>query len=340
LTDVALMRLKGKVENLPVAKLGDSDAMRVGDGVLAIGNPFGLTSSVSSGIISARARQIRIAGPYDDFLQTDAAINPGNSGGPLFNMRGEVIGMNTAIVGGGTGIGFAVPSNLAKALLPQLEKEGQVTRGWLGIEIQDLTPELAKGLSVNASDGAIVVGVNDGSPAKKAGLQPDDIIIALDGQKITSGNVLTRTVAMKRPGSSSNLTVLRGGKQQEVKVLLGTRPDLEGKSIRRGTEQSPDEEDGEKQKIGMRFQDVDPRLVQGAGLPPQGALITEVQPGSAAERAELQPGMVVVEAGRKPVQSANDLLKAIRRTKSGSSLLLRVQMPGAAGRYFRTLNIP
>ncbi|HLM44919.1 MAG TPA: trypsin-like peptidase domain-containing protein, partial [Myxococcaceae bacterium] len=164
LTDVALIRLKGKVDGLPTVKLGDSDGMRVGDWVVAIGNPFGLASSVSSGILSARARDIH-SGPYDDFLQTDAAINPGNSGGPLFNLKGEVVGINTAIVGGGTGIGFAVPSNLVKALVPQLEKDGAVTRAWLGIGIQDLTQDLAKALALPVSEGAIVSQVNNNSPA-------------------------------------------------------------------------------------------------------------------------------------------------------------------------------
>jgi serine protease Do len=181
LTDVAVIQLKGKVENLATVKLGDSDALRVGDWVVAIGNPFGLASSVSSGILSARARDIH-SGPYDDFLQTDAAINPGNSGGPLFNLKGEVVGINTAIVGGGTGIGFAVPSNLVKALLPHLEKDGAVTRAWLGIGIQDLTQDLAKAMQLPVTEGAIVSQVNDGSPAGKAGMRADDVIVAIDGQ--------------------------------------------------------------------------------------------------------------------------------------------------------------
>src|SRR5262249_53642510 len=225
LTDVAVVKLKGKVENLPVVPLGDSDSMKVGDWVLAIGNPFGLASSVSAGIISARARQIG-AGPYDDFLQTDAAINPGNSGGPLFNLKGEVIGINTAIVGGGTGIGFAVPSNIAKALLPQLEKEGAVSRGYIGVHIQDLNPDLAKGLSVPVKEGAVISDVVDDGPGKAAGLQRDDVVTAIDGQKVSSGGALSRAVGLKRPGTTSTLNVYRGTKQMELKVHLATRPDL------------------------------------------------------------------------------------------------------------------
>ena len=176
LSDVAVIKLKGKVDSLPALKLGDSSAMRVGDWVVAIGNPFGLSSSVSAGIISALDRQIG-ASRYDQFLQTDAAINPGNSGGPLFNLKGEVIGINSAIIGSATGIGFAVPSSMVKALLPQLEKNGVVTRGWLGVAIQDVNPTLARALALPVSDGALITNVNDGSPAQKGGLKDEDVTI-------------------------------------------------------------------------------------------------------------------------------------------------------------------
>jgi serine protease Do len=335
LTDVALIKFKGKVENLPSVKLGDSDALRVGDWVVAIGNPFGLASSVSLGIISAKARNIQ-AGPYDDFLQTDAAINPGNSGGPLFNMRGEVIGINTAIIGG-SGIGFAVPSNMAKALLPQLQKGGSVTRGWLGIAIQDLTPELAKALNVPAKEGAVASQVNDGSPAKKAGLKEDDVIVAIDGEKVGSGSALSRAVALKRPGTTANLTVYRGGNKMDVKVQLGTRPDLEHTQERPEPNQS---EEGQSRhpKLGLEFGDMDPRYADSVGIPNDGALIRDVAPGSAAERAGLVPGMVIVEASGKPVRNARDLDKAVKSAKSGSVLLLRIQT--ADGRALRALTIP
>ncbi|HZH03913.1 MAG TPA: trypsin-like peptidase domain-containing protein [Myxococcaceae bacterium] len=335
-TDVALIRLKGKIENLPSVKLGDSNNTRVGDWVLAIGNPFGLASSVSLGIVSAKAREINV-GPYDDFIQTDAAINPGNSGGPLFNMKGDVIGINTAIVGGASGIGFTVPSNLAKALLPQLEKGGAVTRGWLGVGIQDLTPDLAKALGVPVSEGALVGSVNDGSPAKKAGVQPDDVITAIDGQKVTSGGTLTRTVALKKPGSTSTLTVYRAGKPRDVKIQLGTRPDIDQVAQRGST---PKEDEGSRLRIGVVLSDVDPRLAEANGLPKQGALITDVVPGSPAERADLQPSMVVVEADRKPVRSADELLRVLKGAKAGSTLLLRVQVPGSNSRLLRALNVP
>ncbi|MFP2932992.1 trypsin-like peptidase domain-containing protein [Pyxidicoccus sp. 3LG] len=336
LTDVALVKLKEKVENLPVVKLGDSDALRVGDWVVAIGNPFGLASSVSLGIVSARAREIG-ASAYDEFLQTDAAINPGNSGGPLFNMRGEVVGINTAIVGGGTGIGFAVPSNLVTALLPQLQKEGAVTRAWLGVGIQDLTRDLAGALKLTVTEGAILTQVNANSPASKAGLKTDDVVTAIDGRKVTSSSELTRTVALKRPGSVSTLTIYRDGKKQDVKVTLGTRPDLEGVASRKS--QGSDEQESSR-RVGVSLQNLDARTAQQAGFTErQGALITDVVPGSPADRAQLEPGMLVVEANRKPVNSADELAKVIKGVPAGSTLLLRVAGPGGA-RSLRALRVP
>jgi serine protease Do len=338
LTDVALVRIKGKVDNLPTVKLGDSDSMRVGDWVMAIGNPFELASSVSLGIISARAREIG-ASRFDEFLQTDAAINPGNSGGPLFNLKGEVVGINTAIVGGSSGIGFAVPSNLVKKLLPQLEKNGAITRAWLGIGIQDLTEDLAKALALPVTQGAVVSQVNEGSPASKAGLRVDDVITMVDGQKVGSGGSLTRTVALKPPGSTSTLEVFREGRKQELKVQLGTRPDLEGIGARTPQGEEDDAQSSQA-RVGLGLSNVDARIAQQAGLKSaQGALVTEVQPGSPAERADLEAGMVVVEADRKPVRSAEELAKLIRKAPSGSTLLLRVEAPGG-GRFLRALRLP
>ncbi|ATB40995.1 protease HtrA [Cystobacter fuscus] len=337
LTDVALIRVKSKADNLPTVKLGDSDAMRVGDWVVAIGNPFGLASSVSSGILSARARNIH-SGPYDDFLQTDAAINPGNSGGPLFNLKGEVVGINTAIVGGGTGIGFAVPSNQVKALLPQLEKEGAVTRAWLGIGIQDLDEDLARALQLPVKEGAVVNQVNDNSPAGRAGVKMDDVIVSIDGQKVGSGNSLTRSVALKKPGSTSALEVFREGKRQTIKVQLGTRPDLENLGVRPRQGQE-DEEQSSKARVGLSLSNLDPRIAERAGLDSaKGAMVTEVQPGSPAERAQLEPGMVVVEVNRKPVANSQELAGIIRKAPAGSTLLLRVALPG--GRALRALTLP
>ena len=330
LTDVALIKLKNPPANIPFVKLGDSDAMRVGDWVVAIGNPFGLASSVSAGILSAKAREIG-ATQYDDFLQTDAAINPGNSGGPLFNLKGEVIGMNTAIVSGGAGIGFAVPSNLAKALIPQLEKNGSVTRGYIGVKLQNLTPELAKALNVPQTSGALINEVTKNSPGDKAGLKADDVVVSLDGKKVESSSALSRTVALRPPNSSVNLGVIRNGKPQDVKVTLTSRPgDLDRlgdtRGPRPGGSGKNQKDESNRQRIGLTLQSIDPRTAEANGLPTKGAVITEVQPGSPADAAELAPGMVVTEAGGKKIASADDLSRVLKEAKPGSTILLRVQV--------------
>jgi len=328
LTDVGLIKLKNPPSNIPVLKLGDSDAMLVGDWVLAIGNPFGLDSSVSAGILSAKAREIG-ASQYDDFLQTDAAINPGNSGGPLFNMRGEVIGINTAIVTGSSGIGFAVPSNLAKVIVSQLEKNGSVIRGYVGATLQTLTPELAKALNVPATAGAIVNDVSHGGPGEKAGLKQDDVVVTLDGRNVESGSDLSRTVAFRAPNSTVTLGIYRNGKLQQAKVTLGSRPSevaRAGQVSPRGPDKGQD--DTSNQRIGLTVQTVDALIAEAKGLPTRGAVITDVQPGSPADDAELIPGMVIVEAGGKKIASADDVSRVLKAAKPGSTVLLRVRLPG------------
>jgi len=327
LTDVALIKLKNPPSNIPVLKLGDSDAMRVGDWVVAIGNPFGLASSVSAGIISAKAREIG-ASQYDDFLQTDAAINPGNSGGPLFNLRGEAIGINTAIVNGGSGIGFAVPSNLAKAIIPQLEKNGSVTRGYIGVTLQTLTPELAKGLNAPATAGAVVNDVTRGSPGDKAGLKQDDVVVSIDGRKIETGSELSRIVALRPPNSTVTLGVYRNGKPQQIQVTLGSRPSDVDPVGQAGAGAREQEESRSNRKIGLTVQTIDPRTAAANGLPTWGAVITDVQPGSPADDAELLPGMVVTEAAGKKIASADDLSRILKDARPGSTVLLRLRLPG------------
>jgi serine protease Do len=324
-TDVALVKLKNPPANLAVLKLGDSDAMRVGDWVVAIGNPFGLASSVSVGILSAKARDIH-AGIYDDFLQTDAAINPGNSGGPLFNLKGEVIGINTAIVAGGSGIGFAVPSNLAKAILPQLEKNGSVTRGYIGIGLQKLTPQLAKALGAPTAQGALVTSVQPNSPGAHAGLKQDDVVTQVDTQAVTSDDQLRRTVALKSPGSTVTLTVYRAGKAREVKVILASRPEDEEVS-RKSPSGSDSHDESNKEQFGLSLATPSAELARARGLP-RGAFITEVQPGSAADKAGLEPNLVIVEANGQLVSSAGDLSRILRASKPGSTVLLRAQARG------------
>lgn len=334
LTDVAVVRLKGKFDALPFVKLGDSTTLRPGDWVVAIGNPFGLAQSVSAGIISALDRQLG-ATQYDQFLQTDAAINPGNSGGPLFNLRGEVIGMNTAIMGAATGIGFAVPSSLIKSVATQLEKSGLVARGYLGVGIQDLSPALAKALNVPAGEGALVLNVTDDSPAQRAGLKEEDVVTAIDGERVTTSTALTRTVALKRPESTVTLAVLRQGKPLELKVKLALRPDQEKLGDLRPREQADTQ-----RRLGISFQDVDPRMAEAAGMPKQGALIVEVAAGSVAQASGLHRGMVVLEVNRRAVRGQNDLLAALKELKSGSVALLKVAVAGSSGRTLVALEIP
>ncbi len=339
LTDVALVKLKGKFDALPFVKLGDSAAMKVGDWVVAIGNPFGLAQSVSAGIVSALDRQIG-ASRYDQFLQTDAAINPGNSGGPLFNLRGEVIGMNTAIIGGqngaGTGIGFAVPSGLIKAVLPQLQAKGAVTRGWLGVGIQDVSPALSKALSLPVRDGALITTVNEGSPAQKGGLKEEDVVLAIDGEKVNSSTALTRIIALKRPDATVALSVVRGGKPAEVKVKLGVRPDLENLGDIRSPEATP----SDPHRLGIAFQDIDPRVAEATGLPKAGALVLEVIPGSAADDAGLHRGMAIIELNRKAVRSRDELMAALKTLTPGQVALFRVALPGSAGKTLIALEVP
>jgi serine protease Do len=324
-TDVALVKLENPPANLAVLKFGDSDAMRVGDWVVAIGNPFGLASSVSVGILSAKARNIG-AGSYDDFLQTDAAINPGNSGGPLFNIKGEVIGINTAIVAGGSGIGFAVPSNLAKALVPQLEKNHSVTRGFIGIGLQKLTPELAKALGAPTAQGALVTVVQPDKPGARAGLNQDDIITQVDAQPVASVDQLRRTIALRAPGSAVSLTLYRAGKPREVKVVL-TSLDSEDAVSRRGPTEGESHDESNKQQFGLSLATPSAELARARGLP-RGAFITEVQPGSAADKAGLEPNLIITEVNGQPVSSAGDVSRILKAAKPGNTVLLRAQVRG------------
>lgn len=317
-TDVAVLRIKNPKGKLTAATLGTSDALRVGDFVVAIGNPFGLELTVTSGIISAKARVIG-AGPYDDFLQTDAAINPGNSGGPLFDLGGKVVGINTAIVATGSGIGFAVPIDLVKALLPQLQEKGRVVRGFLGVGVQDLTPELAKAMNLPTSKGALVAQVQRDAPARK--LEPGDVVTGLDGQAVTNASELTRRVAQLPPGRTVKLQVLRRGKQQTVEVKLGERP---------GADQNKREQPskGGEGALGLQIQPVPPELRRELGVS-GGVMISGVQAGSRAEQAGLQPGDVILEANRKAVNKPEDLINAAKAAGK-NALLLRVARGDAA----------
>ena len=221
-TDLAVLKIAGD-RSFPALPLGDSDAVRVGDWVLAVGSPFGLSATVTQGIVSAKARQIG-AGPYDDFLQTDAAINPGNSGGPLVNMKGEVIGINTAMVSGGSGIGFAIPSTMAKHIAGELVTSGSVTRGWLGVGLAPLTPDLAASSGVKGASGVVVEQVQPDSPAARAGLKPGDVVLEWNGKKVAEASDLARAIGLAKPGDQATVVVWREGAAKRLNVTLGAQP--------------------------------------------------------------------------------------------------------------------
>ncbi len=316
-TDIALIKITADGKLPKAAKLGDSNAIRVGDWVMAVGNPFGLGNTVTAGIISAKGRIIG-AGQYDDFLQTDAAINPGNSGGPLFNMNGEVVGLNTAIVAQGQGIGFATPINMAKDILAQL-KTGKVVRGWLGVMIQDITPELAESFGITETKGVIIADIVPDSPADKAGLKRGDIVKSLNGKTIDNANMLSRSVAALGPESTATIQLIHEGKTKDVKVTIGTMPE-ETPDQKRGTAKT-------ESAFGISVQNITPELAQKFSLDENetGVVITELKPGTAAAEARLRPGDVVKEANRQKVQNARDWKQITQKMKKGETLLLLVK---------------
>ena len=331
-TDLALVRIREPPADLPVERLGDSDKLHVGDWLLAIGNPFGLNTSVSLGILSATARDLG-SGPYDEFLQTDAAINPGNSGGPLFDLSGEVVGVNTAIVKSDSGgrIGFAIPSTLVRALLPQLQRAGGVRRGALGVYSQDLTPDLATALGLRGRRGAVVNGFVPGSSGRAAGLAVDDVVVSLDGRPIESARALTRLVGLRRPGDVVRLGVLRGGQSTTIGVRLGERTDLEGSGpLRPAPEpEQPETDQVLPMRLGVEIGEVPPDVEAAVGVHGAGALVVSVEPGSPADRAGLQPGLVIVEVAGHPVHSAEEASALIRAAGTRPPIVFRLVGPGS-----------
>ena len=314
--DLALIKIDAG-EDLPVARLGDSEAIKVGEWVMAIGNPFGLEQTVTVGIVSAKGRVIG-AGPYDDFIQTDASINPGNSGGPLFNMRGEVVGINTAIVAQGQGIGFAIPVNMAKQIIPQLRDEGRVTRGWLGVTVQALNKELADSFGLDSTHGALVNEVIEDSPADQAGLKRGDIIVEYDGTRVDELNDLPRLVAATPVGETVRVKVFRDGKERTIKVEIGRLDDGE-------RELAADDEEGGG-ALGITAANVTPELVERYSLEgDQGILITKIDPEGPAADANLRVGDLIIEADGKEVRSVKEFEAVVGKMKAGKVLRLLIQ---------------
>jgi len=326
-TDLALLRVKAS--GLPVIRWGDSSQLRVAEPVMAIGNPFGLDHTVTVGIVSATGRVIG-AGPYDNFIQTDAAINPGNSGGPLINTRGEAVGIASAIFsargGGFMGIGFAIPSDTAKSVISQLKEHGRVVRGYLGVAVQPLTPELAKAFGLEKDDGALVAAVQPGSPAAEAGLRRGDVIIEYDGKPIGEIPELPRLVAATPIGKEVAMKILREGQPQTLSVKIGELREEEV-AAREGEGRT------EKTELGLRLEELTPELAQRLGVERrEGVVITAVQPGSPAAEAGLRPGDLVVEVNRQKVKRLKDVEAALAKRPPAEGALFLVEREGA-GRY-------
>ncbi len=314
-TDIALIRVETEDEIFALP-LGDSDAVRPGEWVVAIGNPFGLEHTVTAGIVSAKHRIIG-QGSYDDYIQTDAAINPGNSGGPLLNLAGEVIGINTAINPRANTIGFAVPINMAKSILPQLKADGRVTRGWLGVVIQPITPEIAEDFGLEEPKGALVSRVMPDGPADKAGIEHGDVIQKFDGTDIDEFNELPRVVAATPVDKKVEIVVLRDGKKKRLKARIGAMEDPETTELARAPE-------GGASEFGMRVQDLTPDLAEQLGLDsPQGVLVSDVEPGGPAGEAGVRRGDVILEVNRKEVQDVGELAAALEDSDNRALLLIR-----------------
>jgi len=327
-TDIAVIKISGK--DLPVINWGDSDQIEVGEYVLAIGNPFGLNSTVTLGIVSAVGRSNMGIEQYENFIQTDAAINPGNSGGALVNTRGELIGINTAIfsrTGGYMGIGFAIPSNMAKGVMDSLIKTGKVVRGYLGVSIQDVNSDMAKQLGLKKAEGALVSDVVGGAPADKAGIQPGDVITQFDGKQIDNTAKLRNRVADTPVGKSAEVTVIRDKKPVELKVKIAEQPREMGMAGNDSV--SSDESSGAL--AGLSVQNLNREIAQELNIKSgtQGVVVSEVESGSPAEKAGMQRGDVILEINRKPVRNTADYQRVAGHLGKDKTALLRIIRNGA-----------
>lgn len=327
-TDIAVLRVKSD-KPLPFVKWGDADKARVGDWVLAIGNPFGLGGSVTAGIISARGRNIN-AGPYDNFIQTDASINRGNSGGPLFNLDGEVVGINTAIFspsGGSVGIGFSVPANLARPTVQQLLEFGRTRRGWLGVQIQTVTDEIAEGLGLDRARGALVSKVTEGGPAEKGGVEQGDVVIDFDNKPVTDMRALPRLVAETPINKEVDVKVWRKGQAKTVKIKVGELDETEAASLTTPSAPGGGGPVAGETVLGMKLTPITPDIRRQfeIGEASKGVAITEVAGDSAAAERGIRPGDIVVEVSQEEVKSPGEVaakIEAVRKSGRKSVLLL------------------
>ena len=320
-TDIALIKVHVK-SDLPTVPLGSSDDLKVGEWVAAIGSPFGLEHTVTAGIVSAKGRVIG-SGPYDDFIQTDASINPGNSGGPLINLKGEVVGINTMIIAGGNGIGFAIPIDQTKDIIAQLRSSGEVTRGWLGVTIQDLNGDIAEYYGLKGKSGALVASVVPDDPADQAGIRPKDIITEVDGKKVTTSRDLTNLAAGLGVGDTARVTVLRDGRQKTLDVKVGKRP-LTMAAI---SENQQKEKEGQ---YGFEVTELTPQIAQRYNIDETaGVVVVNVDPDSKAQAAGIQQGDLIIEVNRKNVASVKDFKNLIDQHKKGDGINLLVKRMNA-----------
>lgn len=328
-TDVALIKIDSK--NLPTVPLGDSDGIDVGEWVIAIGSPFELNQTVTVGVVSAKGRNRIGINDYENFIQTDAAINPGNSGGPLLNIHGKVIGINTAIFsrsGGYMGIGFAIPINMAKSIQKQLMGDGKVTRGWLGVAIQDVDEDLVESFQLDSAKGVLLTDVTENTPASRAGLKQGDVLLSMDGKELTGAADLRNRVAMIAPGSGVDFTLSRDGKKKKITVVIGEQPaDFSSKAM----QQSVDDDSG-LSRMGLSLQDLSRELAERLGYKAdQGVLVAGVSPGSVADDAGIKPGHLIEELNRQRVHNLKELQRVLKKSEDKKQLLLRVR----AGEYSR-----
>ena len=341
-TDIAVLRVKPK-DKLPAVKFGNSDKSRVGDWILAIGNPFGLGGTVTAGIISARGRDIN-AGPYDDFLQTDASINRGNSGGPMFNIDGEVIGINTAIfspTGGSVGIGFAIPATAAKPVIDQLIKHGQVRRGWLGVHIQAVTDEIAETLGLKEASGALVASVIKDGPAEQAKIEAGDVILEFDGKKVTEMRRLPRMVADTEVGKSVPVIVWRNSKKVTLAAKVGelaeTKQEVAAKTG------GPAKESGERavEALGLKLSSITPKVAEkfSLGKTAKGVVVTKVDDTGPAAEKGIRAGDVIVEVSQEEVTSPDDIAKKVADAKKAGRKSVLLLLEGQGGLRFVAIRI-
>ena len=310
-TDLALIKIKAE-RNLPVLQFGDSDILKVGQWVVAIGNPFGLDNTVTAGIVSAKGRVIG-SGPYDDFIQTDASINPGNSGGPLLNMNGEVVGINTAIIASGQGIGFAIPVNLARGIIEQLKQKGVVTRGWLGVGIQPLSEELAAYYGVENGKGVLVTEVFPGNPADAAGIKPKDIILSVSGKKVETVRDLTSMIAAIGVGETTKIKVLRDGMTKTFMVKIAKREDAKITAIHPRKRH--------QEELGLLVAELTSEMARRYNLKEEkGVIVTGVEPGGKAEESGVQMGDIIKEINHHGITTVEDFTQAISKIKDGESI--------------------